>query len=126
VLVIDDDPVALALGQAALENRGHQVLTLDRALGATALILRERPRAVVVDVQMPGLSGDEWVRMLHERNLLGSNNAIAFILHSGERSDELERLVRETGALGGIVKRGDAHAFAAAFERLVADLPSEP
>jgi len=126
VLIIDDDPVVLTLSQAALENRGHDVVTRDGAIGAMAVVLRERPRVVVVDMQMPGLSGDEWLRMLRERKVLGEKSEVAFILHSGVRAAELEKLVLETGALGGIVKKADPHAFAHAFEQLVSRLPDRP
>lgn len=125
VLVIDDDPVVLALSQAALEHHGHEVVTLEGAIGAMAVVLRERPRVIVVDMQMPGLSGDEWLRMLRDRKLLGDDGEIAVILHSGARAAELEKLVVEMGALGAIVKKGDAHGFAKAFEVLVSRLPRE-
>lgn len=123
VLIIDDDLVVLKFSQAALEKSGHEVVILEGAIGAMAVVLRERPRVVVVDMQMPGLSGDEWLRMLRDRKVLGDESGIAFILHSGARADELEKLVHETGALGGIVKKGDPYAFATAFEQLVARLP---
>jgi hypothetical protein len=63
--------------------------------------------------------------MLRDRKLLGDDGEIAIILHSGARASELEKLVLETGALGAIVKKGDAHAFAKAFEVLVSALPRE-
>jgi CheY-like chemotaxis protein len=123
VLVIDDDPVSLALGQAALERHGHTVVTLERALGATAVILRERPDVLLLDLDMPGLSGDAWLHMLRERRILGGDEQLAVILHSGADPAELEKIARETGALGGISKQGSALAFVREFERLVATLP---
>lgn len=119
VIVIDDDPVALELTRAALESLGHQVQTLAGAIGASAVILRERPDVVVVDIEMPGLSGVEWLRLLRERKVLGDDDATRFILHTGARADELEELVEQTGAVGGIRKEGSPNAFAVAFERIL-------
>jgi len=121
--VIDDDPVSLAVSRAALESRGHEVLTLERALGAVAVILREQPDVVVLDLEMPGLSGDAWLHMLRERRLLERDQKLAVILHSGAKSGDLERIVLETGALGGIPKQGNPLTFASDFERLVEKLP---
>ena len=122
ILLIDDDPVALALGRAVLEKQGHDVITLEGALGASAVILREQPRVVVLDIEMPGLPGDDWLQMLRERNLLGEDSQTAFILHSGVDAAKLERISGETGALGGIPKGENPQAFADAFERLVEQL----
>lgn len=122
ILLIDDDPVALALCRAVLEKRDYDVITLESTLGASAVILREEPRVVVLDIEMPCLSGDDWLQMLRERNLLGDASEAAFILHSGVAVAELERISREAGALGGIPKQGNPVEFADAFERLVGPL----
>ncbi|HEY5658049.1 MAG TPA: response regulator [Myxococcota bacterium] len=124
ILLIDDDPVALALCRAVLEKRDYDVITLESTLGASAVILREEPRVVVLDIEMPCLSGDDWLQMLRERKLLGEDNRTAFIFHSGVDVAELERISRETGALGSIPKQGNPLAFADAFERLVEALPT--
>jgi len=125
VLVIDDDPVSLSLCQAALERHGHTVVTLPRALGATAVILREAPDVLLLDLDMPGLTGDAWLQMLRERRILGGDEQLAVILYSGAEPAELEKIARENGALGGICKRGSALAFVRDFERLVAKLPEK-
>jgi CheY-like chemotaxis protein len=88
----------------------------DSALGTSAAILRERPDVVLMDVEMPGLSGDRLVELLRGR-LVGQE--VMFILYSGTRSDDLDALVAKTGAAGGIAKTGDQHRFVADFERIL-------
>jgi CheY-like chemotaxis protein len=58
VLVVDDEPVALAVIQKTLEPH-YQVLTASDGLKALAIIEAWGPgiRVVVTDVRMPGLSG---------------------------------------------------------------------
>lgn len=116
VLVVDDDPTTLEIVQAVLEDMGYEVTTRNRALGTTAAILRLNPDVVLIDVEMPGLSGSEIVRLGRESPVLEDT---LFILHSGARSQDLDRLCVETGAGGAIAKTGDQRSFTRQFEALV-------
>lgn len=123
VLVVDDEDTTLAVIQAALEDLGYEVTTRNRALGTSAVIMHERPDIVLIDVEMPGLSGDGIVRLIRETPSLRS---IVFILHSGARAKDLARLTRETGAAGAIVKTADLQEFSRQFERLVREHVERP
>ncbi|HEY5658753.1 MAG TPA: response regulator [Myxococcota bacterium] len=118
VFVIDDDPVTLEVIRATLESLGHEVVTLKSPIGAAATMMRERPDLALVDVQMPGLSGDDWLRLIREKKLLGKDLNVDFVLHSGLPAEELEHLVKKTGAMGAIRKEGNPASFAAAFRRI--------
>lgn len=117
VLVVDDDLMTLEIVRAVLEDLGYLVGTRDRALGTSAAILRERPDVVLVDVQMPGLSGAEIVRLGRETPTLADT---VFILHSGAEAENLDRLRVETGAHGAIAKTSDQASFIEQFEAVVA------
>ena len=58
VLVVDDEPIALAVLQRTLEERYH-VLTAPNGLDALSIMQAwgDAVRVVVTDVRMPGLSG---------------------------------------------------------------------
>jgi CheY-like chemotaxis protein len=58
VLIVDDDALALEVAAAALESHGYTVIKREEALGTMVLIRRERPDIVLLDLHMPGLSGD--------------------------------------------------------------------
>ena len=64
VLVIDDFEVARIQLRRLLEAAGFYVVEQPSAIGATRTILVEKIEAVVVDVTMPGLSGDRLVELL--------------------------------------------------------------
>ena len=116
VLVVDDEDTTLEVIRATLEDLGYDVTTRNRALGTSAIIMQDRPDIVLMDVDMPGLSGDGIVRLVREIPMLRS---IVFILHSGARATDLDRLTRDTGAAGAIVKTSDLQEFSRQFQRLV-------
>ena len=58
VMMVDDDPIVCQAAQDALEAEGHTVLCRNTALGTLADIRRFTPDLLVLDIGMPGLSGD--------------------------------------------------------------------
>lgn len=119
ILVVDDDPIVLAVAQAILEGLDYSVITHDRGFGATSIVYRERPHVVLMDVMMPGLGGDQLVGPIQQRQWEPDQPWPVVILHSSMEADELERLVKETGAAGAISKMGTRDDFRLAFQRLV-------
>jgi CheY-like chemotaxis protein len=122
VLVVDDEAVVLEMARATLEDMGHEVVTRNSALGASACILRERPEIVLVDIGMPALSGDEWLRLVGEQDLVPGERTPVFVLFSGAEPAELDRLVRETCAAGYISKQSGPNGLEERFRKIVEGL----
>lgn len=59
ILVVDDNPTNLVLVRFILEARGYAVATATGADEALASIAERRPRLILMDLQMPGVSGFE-------------------------------------------------------------------
>jgi len=57
LLAIDDDPQCLALVQAALQRPELEVLTAGDPRAGLEIVTRRRPRIVLVDLMLPGMSG---------------------------------------------------------------------
>jgi CheY-like chemotaxis protein len=57
VVVIDDDPTALALMEAVLEPEGYRILSAGDGEAGIALVREHRPAIVLVDLLMPGVDG---------------------------------------------------------------------
>lgn len=114
VLVVDDDPVARQVVSTILSTQGYEVMVRAEALGTVAVVARERPDIVVLDVNMPGIHGDALARLVSSK----SGHAPRIILHSSQPQHELARLAQEAGALGSIEK-GDPRDFLEAFEALL-------
>jgi CheY-like chemotaxis protein len=57
VLVVDDDADILRMISRLCQHRGHVVQACASPFGVSAMILREAPDVVLLDVMMPGLDG---------------------------------------------------------------------
>jgi two-component system response regulator AdeR len=68
-VVVDDDPIILALLRSTLRNCGMQCETVDNGTDALRLIRGEKPHVVVLDVNMPGLDGYEVLSAIRAEKL---------------------------------------------------------
>lgn len=91
ILVIDDDEVALQAITDVLEEAGYEVRGLTSPVGAAdAAELDQSILAVVVDLRLPVMRGDNIARVFKSRALL---RHLPFVLVSGgETRDALEAL----------------------------------
>lgn len=105
VLLVDDDPLSLQVARAYLESAGYKVTTRSESIGTSAVIFRERPDIVVLDVDMPGLRGDQLAEVVL-RN--GSANAPALVLYSMLPEPELREVALRCGAVGYLSKHSRA------------------
>jgi signal transduction histidine kinase/CheY-like chemotaxis protein len=64
VVAIDDDPVDLDLIEALLEPEGYTILRASGGEEGLAIVQRELPAVVLLDLMMPGLDGFAFVERL--------------------------------------------------------------
>jgi CheY-like chemotaxis protein len=103
ILIVDDNPVLLAVARASLEAAGFGVVTRESPLGFSATLQDESPDLALIDVLMPALAGPKLIEIIRPiRSRRGDGPLL--ILHSGIREAELQRLVTECGADGYILK----------------------
>ncbi|HEY6838691.1 MAG TPA: response regulator [Geobacteraceae bacterium] len=102
VVIIDDDEMFLMLAGTILEGAGYKVHTISDSVAARSYIMSgAKPAVIIVDVMMPDLKGDEVARLLKEN---AATAAIPILFASGMSMEELDELVRETGANGYLAK----------------------
>lgn len=71
VLVVDDDPDIAQLLDLLLSNLGFRVQTVDNGAEAIERAMRTPPDVLLIDVEMPGLSGNATVFQLRTRGYRG-------------------------------------------------------
>jgi two-component system OmpR family response regulator len=113
ILIIDDDERALAIARRNLESGGYEVLTCSSALKMPQLVQREKPDLVLLDVEMPALSGEH---VLDLATLFDFLRAVPIVIHSSKSEEELASLVARSQAKGYIRKTGNAISFVSQVE----------
>jgi CheY-like chemotaxis protein len=115
VMVVDDDRIVLEIARERLESAGFEVITRDVALGTSAAIQKEQPDIILLDVQMPGLTGTALAKLI-----MGRDTEALIVLHSGSEGEALRKMAEECGAVGVIKKTHDDAAFLSQFDRFTA------
>ncbi len=121
VLIVDDDPIVLEVTKERLEGAGYTVHTREEALGTSQWTAEFHPDVILLDVNMPALTGIDLAQLLKKRR---ATKDVAIILYSSLAVIELQGKLSTTGAVGAIQKTGDARSFLQAFERLFSRLKS--
>ncbi len=79
ILIIDDDPDALAITTANLRKLGdHEVLTCQDSTNAMTMIEKERPHVVLLDIMMPNQDGFSICRQVKESDHLKSTKIVVY------------------------------------------------
>ena len=116
VLCVDDDGVELIVIRAWLELAGYKVVTQKGPLGTTQVFLREKPDVVLLDMNMPGLSGDALGKLITQVTRKAS---VDIIFYSGEDPDVVRSRTMDLNVRGIIHKTHDGSIFLSQFERLL-------
>ena len=62
ILALEDDPEVLALYKSFLQKRGYEVLSATGAVeGMNLLSQNPDTRLILLDLNLPGMSGEEWI-----------------------------------------------------------------
>lgn len=78
ILVADDDPDILALARFSLADCGYEVVTAVDGEEALGLALALRPDVVILDVNMPGLTGPEVATRIRQVESISDTGVILF------------------------------------------------
>ncbi len=102
ILVVDDDLPILALMRTLLREFGFEAVTAESGEQAIAEARAHRPAAVLIDRNMPGMSGDELIRALRSEPGL---DGLPILIISGQAVSPAE--LATLGADGAILKPFD-------------------
>lgn len=99
ILVVDDDAYMRELMSLHLSNAGYQVLLAEDAVVGGDLLLRHRPDLVLLDIEMPFMTGLEFAQALKTDASVASTPVI--IVSS---RDDCQDLAKELGAAAFLKK----------------------
>ena len=99
IFVVDDDPAFRSAVVKILSASGYRVVEESRMLRVIDSIVQEKPDLILLDLNIPQMSGMEIIKTLH-----GMGLAIPILVVSGKISlDEFQNL-REFGVLEFLAK----------------------
>lgn len=102
VVVVDDDPLVLAVTRRVLTRIGYTVAVFADGRQALSDIARTRPFAVVADLHMPDMDGSELLSLVAE-----ISPQTFRLLYTGEgQASELARALRP-GLTHAVVPKSD-------------------
>lgn len=101
ILIIDDDDRHLLTARELLEEEGYLVDTHNLGFGSTNIIKKLQPDLILLDVNMPALSGD---RLASVNTWRETTQKIPVVFYSSNDEDSLRRSVRDAQVAGYICK----------------------
>lgn len=117
ILVVDDEPTVLELARVSLEERGFDVLTAADGPSAIALFEERHDEvdAVLLDLTMPFLSGDETLEALFRLK-----PGLPVVLTSGHGEQEVREKFGGRGLAGFVQKPFRSRELVSQIERALA------
>jgi DNA-binding response OmpR family regulator len=107
ILVVDDEPKVVQLTRDYLEKNGFRVLSAGDGLTALAVVRRDRPDLIILDLLLPGIDGREVCRAIRREYDI----PIIMLTALAEESDQVAGL--ELGADDYIAKPFSPRALVA-------------
>src|SRR6185312_3994878 len=102
VLVVDDDAVVRTALRRFLTEKGYQTADASGGEEALSLLKRMRPHLVLLDIDMPAMSGVETLRLIR-----ASDPSVGVMMVTGDDEPETMALCRDLGAYDYLVKPFD-------------------
>jgi adenylate cyclase len=116
IMVIDDDMKSLELMEALLVPKGHEVITTSNPLQAIALIIKNKPDIILLDIMMPMLDGYSILSEIKKSHTISGIPVVMLTALGFELNKELAQNI---GAAGYITKPVDSAELVKTISRLL-------
>jgi DNA-binding response OmpR family regulator len=120
VFIVDDDPAELKMFERLFTLEGFEVTTTEAALGVSNMVRHIAPDIVLLDVEIPALTGDRLLTLARTHAPAGTK----WVLVSACDEDRLRRMADEVQADGWMSKSWPVSHMAAQLRRLCGRRPS--
>jgi DNA-binding response OmpR family regulator len=116
ILIADDDELVIEIVRTALSARGHIVGAVDDGMPVAKIVEFKRPALVILDCNMPDLSG---VEALREIRLLRFAYATPVLMLTARRGEADEEIAMRAGANDYLRKPFDPDQLVSRVEALL-------
>ena len=116
VLIVEDNALNMRLFSDLLEATGYETLQCVDGAKAVGLALESRPDLIIMDIQLPDVSGLDITRWLKDDERTASIPVLA-VTAFAMRTDEI--LVREAGCEGYLSKPIQVRSFLQTVDELI-------
>jgi CheY-like chemotaxis protein len=106
-LLVDDNPVNLDLATRLLERKGHQITTAQNGEEAVNRYLESTFDVVLMDLEMPGISGIETARQIRAKEKASSIDTPAYtpIIAMTAHAEETEKTACLVVGMDGFITK---------------------
>jgi|SRR5579863_1442620 len=101
VLIVEDNPLNMKLFAAMIASQGYEVLEAIDGLGGLDLAHRQHPDLIIMDIQLPGMSG---LDVTHSLKADADTRDIPVIATTAYALRGDEERIRESGCDGYMAK----------------------
>ena len=116
VLIVEDNELNMKLFHDLLDAQGYETLQTREGLQALSLAREHRPDLILMDIQLPEISGLEVTKWLKEDDDLSSIPVVAVTAFAMKGDEER---IRDAGADGYLSKPVSIGPFMAAVRELL-------
>lgn len=123
IIIVDDDPMVGELSRDLLTDEGYKVLLIQDSMEAISTIKHYKPRLVIADIMMPGITGMDICKELKSDPL--SKN-IKVIIASGKAFLSEKQKAFQLGADFFLQKPYDVNTFSKTVKDILEETSSAP
>nr|WP_247711271.1 response regulator [Qipengyuania vesicularis] len=118
ILVVEDNDLNRKLFCDVLKANGYEVVPVSDGNNFLASAKRSDPQLVIMDIQLPNVSGVDLIAELKADNAMESVPVLAVTAYAGKGDEER---IREAGAEDYLAKPVSIGPFMAAVRKLLSD-----
>ncbi|QZD87199.1 response regulator [Qipengyuania psychrotolerans] len=118
ILVVEDNDLNRKLFCDVLKANGHEVVPVADGSNVLATARKFAPDLVIMDIQLPGVSGVDLIAQIKDDRELAKVPVLAVTAYAGKGDEER---IRGAGAEDYLAKPVSIGPFMAAVRRLVAE-----
>ena len=118
VVVAEDDSGTRKLVSVALSNQGHEVLAAGDGMSAWALVREHGPEVIVSDVNMPGMTGSEFVTAIR-----ATDRVMPIVMVTAEADRERIMELQAIGVNGYLLKPFKQQALLTVLAKIFPEKP---